>query len=83
MDSFKSYGRDIETLFSKIKIAHSKRVFCLDASLRKKLTVKDMDKGLDIYLKNQSESEKEKILKKEKKKEEQERFKSIVSSMYI
>ena len=83
MDSFKSYGRDIETLFSKIKIAHSKRVFCLDASLKKKLTVKDMDKGLDIYLKNQSESEKEKILKKEKKKEEQERFKSIVSSMYI
>ena len=83
IDSFKSYGRDIETLFSKIKIAHSKRVFCLDVSLKKKITVKDMDKGLDIYLKNQSDSEKEKILKKEKKKQEQERFKSIVSSMYV
>ena len=29
-DYFKFYGRDIETLFAKIKIAHSKRVFCLD-----------------------------------------------------
>lgn len=83
MSSFKSYGRDIETLFSKIKIAHSKRVFCLDVSLKKKITGKDMDRGLEIYLTNQSQSEKDKILKKEKKKEEKERFKSIVSSMYI
>ena len=28
MDNFKFYGRDMETLFSKVKIAHSRRVFC-------------------------------------------------------
>ena len=28
MDTFKFYGRDMETLFSKTKIAHSRRVFC-------------------------------------------------------
>ena len=29
MDYFKFYGRDIETLLAKIKIAHGRRVFCL------------------------------------------------------
>ena len=28
MDKFKYYGRDKETLFSKVKISHSRRVFC-------------------------------------------------------
>jgi len=49
---FKSYGRDIENLFAKTKIAHSRRVFCLDSSLKKLITIKDIDKGLEIYLKN-------------------------------
>jgi SpoVK/Ycf46/Vps4 family AAA+-type ATPase len=51
-DHFKFYGRDIETLFAKTKIAHSRRVFCLDESVKKKLTIGDIDKGLEIYLKN-------------------------------
>ena len=50
---FKFYGRDIETFFTKTKIAHSKRVFCLDHSLKKYLTIKDLNKGLEIYLKNE------------------------------
>jgi SpoVK/Ycf46/Vps4 family AAA+-type ATPase len=49
---FKFYGRDIEALFSKCKIAHSKRVFCLPETEKKKLVLKDLDKGLEIYLKN-------------------------------
>jgi SpoVK/Ycf46/Vps4 family AAA+-type ATPase len=52
LDCFQSYGRDIETLFAKTKIAHSRRVFCLDESVKKKLTIGDIDKGLEIYLKN-------------------------------
>lgn len=69
---FKFYGRDIETLFAKTKIAHSRRVFCLDDSVKKYVTIKDLDKGLEIYLKNEDSNEKEK-----------ERFRNIISSMYI
>jgi SpoVK/Ycf46/Vps4 family AAA+-type ATPase len=51
-DCFKFYGRDIETLLSKTKIAHSRRVFCRPEIEKKKLIVKDLDKGFEIYLKN-------------------------------
>jgi SpoVK/Ycf46/Vps4 family AAA+-type ATPase len=50
---FKFYGRDIETLLSKCKIAHSKRVFCLPETEKRKLNLKDLEKGFEIYLKNE------------------------------
>ena len=53
MDYFKYYGRDIETLLAKIKIAHSRRVFCKSKDEKKKLTMKDLEKGFEIYLKNE------------------------------
>ena len=52
MDYFKYYGRDMETLFSKVKIAHSRRVFCLDESEKKVITKKDLEKGFSQYLEN-------------------------------
>jgi SpoVK/Ycf46/Vps4 family AAA+-type ATPase len=51
-DIFKFYGRDIETLLSKTKIAHSRRVFCLPENEKKIITIEDLDKGFEIYLKN-------------------------------
>ena len=69
---FKFYGRDIETLFAKTKIAHSRRVFCLESSVKKYITIKDLDKGLEMYLKNEDSKEKEK-----------EKFNKIISSMYL
>jgi SpoVK/Ycf46/Vps4 family AAA+-type ATPase len=51
-EHFKFYGRDIETFLGKIKIAHSRRVFCKDLSEKKKITYEDMEKGLSIYLNN-------------------------------
>lgn len=51
-DYFSFYGRDMETLFAKIKIAHSRRVFCLDDDAKGKITLEDMDKGLSFFLKN-------------------------------
>jgi len=69
---FKFYGRDIETLFAKTKIAHSRRVFCLDESVKKHITLEDLDRGYEIFLKNEDSVKKEK-----------ERFKSIISSMYV
>ena len=59
----------METLFSKTKIAHSRRVFCLDENEKKILTIEDMDKGLEKYLDNdeikkrKEEKEFNKILK--------------------
>jgi stage V sporulation protein K len=66
---FKYYGRDIETLFAKTKIAHSRRVFCLDESEKKKITDIDIEKGLQLYLKNVS-------------KKDDENTKRIISYMY-
>jgi SpoVK/Ycf46/Vps4 family AAA+-type ATPase len=71
---FKFYGRDIETLFAKTKIAHSRRVFCLDPSVKKYLTIKDLYKGLEIYLKNEDSKSKDK---------DKEKYKSLINSMYV
>ena len=52
LDYFKYYGRDMETLFCKTKIAHSRRVFCLPQEDKQKITKADLDKGLEAYLAN-------------------------------
>jgi len=52
IEYFKFYGRDMEVLLSKIKIAHSRRVFCLSDTEKTKITYKDLETGLEIYLKN-------------------------------
>tara|TARA_B100000963_G_scaffold337088_1_gene332751 strand:+ start:2836 stop:4470 length:1635 start_codon:yes stop_codon:yes gene_type:complete len=52
MDYFKFYGRDIETLLAKIKIAHGRRVFCLPEDKKKSISLKDMQKGFDMFLDN-------------------------------
>ena len=51
-DYFRFFGRDIETVLAKTKIVHSKRVFCKPTSEKKKITLKDLEKGLELYLKN-------------------------------
>lgn len=53
-DYFKFYGRDIETILAKTKIAHSRRVFGKPENERKKINLDDLNKGLEIYLKNNS-----------------------------
>jgi SpoVK/Ycf46/Vps4 family AAA+-type ATPase len=52
MDYFKFFGRDMESLFSKVKIAHSKRVFCKPKEEKTKLIIEDLDNGLKMYLNN-------------------------------
>lgn len=49
---FKFYGRDMENLFAKTKIAHSRRIFGKSSDLKRKLNDKDLQKGLEIYLNN-------------------------------
>jgi len=52
MDYFKFFGRDMETLLAKTKIAHSKRVFCKPENEKKKIILVDLNKGFEMYLKN-------------------------------
>jgi SpoVK/Ycf46/Vps4 family AAA+-type ATPase len=49
---FRFYGRDIETVLAKTKISHSRRVFCKSVDEKKKITLKDLEKGFENYLKN-------------------------------
>jgi SpoVK/Ycf46/Vps4 family AAA+-type ATPase len=70
---FRFYGRDIETILAKTKIAHSRRVFCKPENEKKKINLKDLDKGLQIYLKNDD-------VKGRKEKLEMEKY--IYSTLY-
>jgi SpoVK/Ycf46/Vps4 family AAA+-type ATPase len=52
-DYFPFYGRDIETLLAKIKIAHGRRIFGKPTSERKYLTNEDIENGFSMYTKNE------------------------------
>jgi len=52
MDTFTCYGRDMETLLSKTKIAHGRRVFCKPKDEKMKITMKDITKGYDMFIDN-------------------------------
>jgi len=54
IDYFKFYGRDIETILAKTKIAHSKRVFCKSENEKRKIILKDLENGFQMYLKNEN-----------------------------
>lgn len=50
---FKFQGRDMESLFSKVKIYHSQRIFCSNEYVQKKtLTLKDVKKGIEEFIKH-------------------------------
>jgi SpoVK/Ycf46/Vps4 family AAA+-type ATPase len=49
---FPFYGRDVEAILAKTKIAHSRRVFCKPEDDKKRLTLKDLDTGFAVYLRN-------------------------------
>ena len=73
-DSFKYYGRDMETLLSKVKIAHSKRVFCLPKKEKTLITEEDIRNGFKGFLKSENvqlRNEKNRITK------------NIHNSMYV
>jgi hypothetical protein len=52
MDYFTTYGRDMETLFTKTKIAHSRRVFCLPRSAKTEITMIDLENGFKLFIEN-------------------------------
>jgi len=56
---FKFYGRDIENLLLKVKIAHSKRVFCRSKENKKQLTIVDLENGFKLYISNNEVKERQ------------------------
>ncbi len=46
--NFKNYGGDIETFFSKCKMAHARRVFALEQRHRFVLTITDLQTALEL-----------------------------------
>jgi hypothetical protein len=49
VESFPRFGGDVETLFLKVKIQHSRRVMFKDENLRKKITMDDVNKGFEKF----------------------------------
>jgi SpoVK/Ycf46/Vps4 family AAA+-type ATPase len=60
---FEFFGRDIQSLLTKTKIAHSKRVFCLPENEKRQIIITDLDKGLAMFLKNDN------VMKRKKERE--------------
>jgi SpoVK/Ycf46/Vps4 family AAA+-type ATPase len=49
---FKCYGRDMETLLSRVKIVHGRRVFC-SVHEKRRLTHADLEKGMALFTSNE------------------------------
>jgi len=49
---FKCFGRDMETLLSRVKIVHGRRVFC-NAREKRRLTHADLEKGMALFISNE------------------------------
>ncbi len=61
---FKFNGRDVEVLFFKMKIAHSKRVFGKALSTLKELDMGDLENGYQIYIQNKRKTDDDNETKK-------------------
>jgi SpoVK/Ycf46/Vps4 family AAA+-type ATPase len=73
LEYFKFFGRDVETLLAKTKIAHARRVFCKPQNEKMKITLKDLECGFELYLKNDEV----------KNRKDADKFKNMLGSMYV
>ncbi len=53
---FTGYGRDMETLLFKVKVAHSRRVFSLSNATKKCINVDDMNAGFKVFVEHKNKS---------------------------
>jgi|TARA_B110000285_G_scaffold235550_1_gene318008 SpoVK/Ycf46/Vps4 family AAA+-type ATPase len=57
-EDLKSYGRDIELLFTYMKICHGRRIYGKNKDIRKKITIDDLNSGFKMLLANKEKKEK-------------------------
>jgi len=55
---FTHYGRDMELLFSYVKICHAQRIFGKESDLRKKINEEDLEDGFRLFKQNKKEQQK-------------------------
>ena len=53
-DSFLHYGRDMEILFSYVKISHAQRIFGKDKTEKKNITEEDLENGFQIFIQHKN-----------------------------
>jgi SpoVK/Ycf46/Vps4 family AAA+-type ATPase len=53
MGYFKCYGRDMETLLSRAKIAHGRRIFGSSDDQKRRLALSDLEKGMTMFISNE------------------------------
>jgi hypothetical protein len=70
---FTYFGRDIETMISKVKIIHGQRIFGMGEEKKRKITLQDLEKGCELFLEN---GEVEKRM-------QEKHTQKIISTMYI
>ena len=63
---FPNFGRDMEVLFSYMKISHAQRIFGKELALRKKITRDDLENGLKLLLENKQSSDSSNLFKDSK-----------------
>jgi hypothetical protein len=51
-EHFKHYGRDMELLWTYVKIMHAQRIYGKDISLQKKISFLDLEEGMTQFLKH-------------------------------
>src|SRR5210317_1479768 len=54
---FKSFGRDMEQLFTYVKICHGRRIYGLTDKQKKKINVADMNNGYKLFVENRKEKD--------------------------
>lgn len=54
-DKFVYNGRDMEQLFTYVKVAHAHRIYGCDESVKKIITLTDMNQGYETFLENRKE----------------------------
>ena len=60
-DKFESFGRDIESLLTHIKIAHGRRLYGNEEG-KKVINLQDINKGYERYLSHKKEEDKKYLL---------------------
>ena len=55
-DSFESYGRDMESLVTHVKISHSRRVYG-NSDIKKQISTEDMNKGYQRFIDNKKKED--------------------------
>jgi SpoVK/Ycf46/Vps4 family AAA+-type ATPase len=56
-DTFESYGRDMESLVTHVKISHGRRIYGVTEGNKTELSIEDMDAGYKRFIKNKKKKD--------------------------